>query len=110
MGLLTDTPPVRLVPLGGLGEFGMNALVLEWNGHLLLVDAGMAFASAEMPGVDSIVPGIPATVLTPRESWADKAAYDKQAATLVGLFEKNFSTFADAVGEDVKAVAIRAAA
>lgn len=53
---MTDTPPVRLVPLGGLGEFGMNALVLEWNGHLLLVDAGMAFASAEMPGVDSIVP------------------------------------------------------
>jgi ribonuclease J len=48
--------PVRLIPLGGLGEFGLNALVLEWEGHLLLVDAGMLFPSAEMPGVDSIVP------------------------------------------------------
>jgi ribonuclease J len=47
---------VRLIPLGGLGEFGMNALLLEWQEHLLLLDAGMMFPSAEMPGVDSIVP------------------------------------------------------
>jgi ribonuclease J len=53
---VNHVPPVRLVPLGGLGEFGLNAMVLDWNGHLLLVDAGMLFASAEMPGVDSIVP------------------------------------------------------
>jgi ribonuclease J len=48
--------PIRLVPLGGLGEFGLNALVLEWEDHLLLLDAGMLFPPAEMPGVDSIVP------------------------------------------------------
>jgi len=47
---------LRLVPLGGLGEFGLNALVVEWQDHLLLVDAGAMFPSAEMPGVDSIVP------------------------------------------------------
>jgi ribonuclease J len=47
---------LRLVPLGGLGEFGLNALVIEWQDHLLLVDAGVMFPSAEMPGVDSIVP------------------------------------------------------
>ena len=47
---------LRLVPLGGLGEFGLNALVLEWQEHLLLVDAGVMFPGAEMPGVDSIVP------------------------------------------------------
>jgi ribonuclease J len=45
-----------MIPLGGLGEFGMNAFVLDWDGHLLLVDAGMQFPSAETPGVDSIVP------------------------------------------------------
>ena len=44
------------MPLGGLGEFGLNACVLEWEDHLLLVDAGVMFPSAEMPGVDSIVP------------------------------------------------------
>jgi ribonuclease J len=47
---------VRLIPLGGLGEFGLNAMVLEWEGELLLLDAGVLFATAEMPGVDSIVP------------------------------------------------------
>lgn len=47
---------MRLIPLGGLGEFGLNAMVLEWNGELLLVDAGVQFATAEMPGVDSVVP------------------------------------------------------
>jgi ribonuclease J len=47
---------VRLIPLGGLGEFGLNALVLEWEDHLLLLDAGMLFPTAEMPGVDFIVP------------------------------------------------------
>jgi ribonuclease J len=51
-----DTKPLCLVPLGGLGEFGLNALVLEWEGHLLLLDAGVLFPPAEMPGVDSIVP------------------------------------------------------
>jgi phosphoenolpyruvate carboxykinase (ATP) len=49
-------------------------------------------------------------VLNPRETWADKDAYDRQAKQLVSLFEKNFETFAGAVDEDVKAAAIRAAA
>lgn len=53
---MTGDQSVRLIPLGGLGEFGLNALVLEWSGHRLLVDAGVLFAGAELPGVDSIVP------------------------------------------------------
>jgi ribonuclease J len=51
-----EAQEVRLVPLGGLGEFGLNAMVLEWRGEILLLDAGMLFPPAEMPGVDSIVP------------------------------------------------------
>jgi ribonuclease J len=47
--------PVRLIPLGGLGEFGLNAMVLEWQDHLLLIDAGVMFPSESL-GVDSIVP------------------------------------------------------
>jgi ribonuclease J len=47
---------LRLVPLGGLGEFGLNAMVLEWEGQRLLLDAGVLFATADLPGVDSIVP------------------------------------------------------
>jgi ribonuclease J len=51
-----DVPGLRLVPLGGLGEFGLNALVLEWQEHRLLVDCGVLFPPAELPGVDTIVP------------------------------------------------------
>jgi ribonuclease J len=50
------TAPLRLVPLGGLGEFGLNALVLEWQDHRLLLDAGVLFPPAEMPGIDLIAP------------------------------------------------------
>jgi phosphoenolpyruvate carboxykinase (ATP) len=56
------------------------------------------------------VPGVPDEVLDPRKSWADKAAYDRMAKHLVERFEANFTSFESGVGEDVKAVAIRAAA
>jgi len=56
------------------------------------------------------IPGIPNEVLDPRQSWSDKAAYDRAAADLVSRFEKNFATFQGGVTEDVKAAAIRAAA
>ena len=56
------------------------------------------------------VDGIPDEVLNPREAWADKAEYDRAAAHLAGLFEKNFATFQDGASEDVKNSAIRAAA
>jgi phosphoenolpyruvate carboxykinase (ATP) len=56
------------------------------------------------------VPGIPDEVLDPRQSWADKAAYDRMAKHLIERFEDNFAAFEAAVGDDVKAVAIRVAA
>jgi phosphoenolpyruvate carboxykinase (ATP) len=60
--------------------------------------------------IPTSVPGVPSEVLNPRNTWADKAAYDAQARHLVALFEKNFEGFSGAVGEDVRAAAIRAAA
>ncbi len=56
------------------------------------------------------VPGIPDDVLDPRQTWADKAAYDETAKALVARFEENFASFEGGVGDDVRAVAIRAAA
>lgn len=58
--------------------------------------------------IPEAVPGIPAEVLDPRQSWADKAAYDKTAHGLVARFEANFASFIDHVGDDVKAVALHA--
>src|SRR6266536_5786252 len=52
----SDPGAVRLLALGGLGEFGLNALLLEWDTECLLVDAGALFATSELPGVDSVVP------------------------------------------------------
>jgi phosphoenolpyruvate carboxykinase (ATP) len=56
------------------------------------------------------VPGVPDDVLDPRQSWADKAAYDAAARHLVERFEENFAAYEAGVGDDVRAVAIRAAA
>ena len=60
--------------------------------------------------IPEAVPGVPPEVLDPRQSWSDKAAYDRTAADLVSRFEKNFASFEAAVGEEVKAAAIRTAA
>ena len=60
--------------------------------------------------IPEAVPGVPAEVLDPRQSWADKAAYDRTAAELVARFERNFAGFEGGVGDAVKAAAIRAAA
>ena len=49
-------------------------------------------------------------VFRPKLRWADEAAYDRAANDLVARFEKNFAAYQGAVGDDVKAVAIRAAA
>ena len=55
------------------------------------------------------VRGVPSEVLDPRQAWADKAAYDATARDLLARFHKNFATFAAHVGDDVKAVALKAA-
>ena len=39
-------------------------------------------------------PRVPAEILRPRESWADKSAYDATATKQAGLFNKNFETYA----------------
>lgn len=47
---------LRLVPIGGLGEFGMNAMVVHSARSLFLVDCGQLFPSDDQPGIDAIIP------------------------------------------------------
>ena len=52
------------------------------------------------------VPGVEAKLLNPRATWADGAAYDAQAAKLVGMFADNFGQYVPFIDDDVKAAAI----
>ncbi len=48
--------PVRIIPLGGLGEIGKNITLYEFDGEMLLVDCGMSFPDEETPGIDIVIP------------------------------------------------------
>ena len=48
--------PLRIIPLGGLGEIGKNTTLYECGNDMFLVDAGMAFPDDDMPGVDLVLP------------------------------------------------------
>jgi ribonuclease J len=58
-------PVLQVVPLGGLGEFGMNCLALRYGDDIVVIDCGMMFPDAELMGVDSVVPDF--TYLTDRK-------------------------------------------
>jgi ribonuclease J len=49
-------PSVRILPLGGLGEIGLNMMLLDSGEDLLAVDCGLMFPDDEMPGVDYVIP------------------------------------------------------
>ena len=64
---MQDTPPpilsdvanssaLSIIPLGGIGEIGMNMTVLEYGDDILIIDAGLMFPDSEMLGVDIVIP------------------------------------------------------
>jgi ribonuclease J len=48
--------PLRVLPLGGLGEIGKNMTVVEYDGRIVVVDTGLRFPTAEMLGIDLVLP------------------------------------------------------
>lgn len=49
---------LRIIPLGGLGEIGLNMMVFEWEKSIIVVDAGLMFPEDHMLGVDFVIPDI----------------------------------------------------
>lgn len=49
---------LHVVPLGGLGEFGMNCMAMRWGDDIIVIDAGLMFPESELLGVDIVVPDI----------------------------------------------------
>ena len=56
----SSVPPadlaVDIVPLGGLGEFGLHMMAVSCGETTILIDAGSMFPEADLPGVDRVIP------------------------------------------------------
>ncbi len=55
-----DPEAVRIIPMGGVGEFGIgkNMTIIEYKGEIIIIDMGSLFAGADYPGVNYMVPDI----------------------------------------------------
>ena len=49
---------LQVIPLGGLGEFGMNMTAIRYADDIIIVDCGMMFPDAELLGVDLVMPDL----------------------------------------------------
>jgi phosphoenolpyruvate carboxykinase (ATP) len=99
------------------GSYGVGSrMKIQYTRALLdsALNGSLAAASVNVDAsfglhVPSDCAGVPSEVLTPRETWADKDAYDQTARDLVGRFHANFEPFESCVTDEVKASAPRAA-
>jgi ribonuclease J len=58
--MTADAPAVEVIPLGGLGEFGMNMMLVACGDTAVLIDAGVMFPGPELFGVDLVIPDLAA--------------------------------------------------
>jgi phosphoenolpyruvate carboxykinase (ATP) len=92
------------------GGYGTGARIeLSYTRAMVQAALNGALAEAEFVpdhvfGVDvpTAVPGVPADLLRPRDTWSDRDAYDAAATQLAEMFRKNFERFAAQVPEEVR--------
>jgi len=50
--------PLKIIPLGGLGEFGLNMMLIEYGGSAIAIDCGLMFPGADLLGIDLVIPDL----------------------------------------------------
>ncbi len=50
--------PLKIIPLGGLGEFGLNMMLIEYAGSAIAIDCGLMFPGADLLGIDVVIPDV----------------------------------------------------
>ena len=55
---IKKAPSVKVIPLGGLEQIGMNITAFEYDDSIIVVDCGIAFPEDEMLGIDLVIPDI----------------------------------------------------
>ena len=80
-----DPNALKIIPLGGLGEIGLNMLVLECRDRILLIDCGLMFPDDDMFGVDIVIPDF---------SYLDERSDDIEALILTHAHEDHIGAVA----------------
>lgn len=55
---LDDSMGVKIIPLGGLEQIGMNITAIEYDGNIIVIDCGISFPEDEMLGIDMVIPDV----------------------------------------------------
>ena len=76
---MSDNSKIKIIPLGGLEEIGMNMTAFEYNDGIIVVDCGLSFPSDDMLGIDCVIPDI--TFWSRRSYWCITIRFERNKCT-----------------------------